>query len=180
MNIRSLWLVGLLLFPLPSVAQSGWVDMKGKPVAETDSAKSRDGFSATLVITPDQDWQQKWDTPPETIPRFSEADEVGPDGELFILTFLSNPKVDSASGMTDVACDFVILRPDGSDSTRERDLPCFTVKLPGDPRSVYLSSAALKYVAEPTDQRGRWIVSVTVKDRLRGVVIPLSASFVVR
>ncbi|WP_296248377.1 hypothetical protein [uncultured Stenotrophomonas sp.] len=180
MKIRSLWLVGLLLLPLPSVAQSGWVDMKGKPVPETDSAKSREGFSATLVITPDQDWRQKWDTPPETIPRFSEADEVGADGELFILTFLSNPKVDSASGMTDVACDFVILRPDGSYSTKERDLPCFVVKLQGDPRNVYLSTAALKYVAEPTDQRGKWAVSVTVKDRFRGVEIPLNASFVVR
>lgn len=180
MRICSLWLIGLLLLPLPSVAQSGWVDMKGKPVPETDAAKSRDGFSATLVITPDQDWQQKWDTPPETIPRFTEAGEVGPGGELFILTFLSNPKVDPASGMTDVACDFAVLRPDGSDSTRERDLPCFTVKLPGDPRSVYLSTAALKYVAEPSDQRGEWTVSVTLKDRLRGVEVPLHASFVVR
>ena len=170
----------LLLAPLVAIAQSGWIDMQGDPVPESESAKSRDGFSATVLITPDKDWQKKWDTPPETIPHFSEANDVGPGGELFILTFLANPKVDPASGMTDIACDFIVLRPDGSDSTRELDMPCFTVKLPGDPKSVYLSAASLKYVAEPADPRGTWTVLVTVKDRLRGVDVPLRTSFIVR
>lgn len=154
--------------------------MQGNPVPESDSSKSRGGFSATILVTPDQDWQEKWDTPPETVPHFSTASEVGPDGELYILTFLANPMVDESSGMTDVACDFIVLRPDGSDSVRELDMPCFKVKLPGDPRSVYLSTASLKYIAEPSDPRGTWLVMVTVKDRLREVEVPLRTSFVVR
>lgn len=180
MKLAPLLLPLLLAFPAASMADDGWIDMQGNPVPESDSAKSREGFSATVLVTADQDWQQKWDTPPETIPHFTTAREVGPGGELFVLTFLANPLVDADSGMTDVACDFVVLRPDGSESTRELDMPCFKVKLPGDPRSVFLSAASIKYVEEPTDLRGMWSVRVTVKDRLRGVEIPLRTSFVVR
>ena len=180
MKLSRILLSFLLLVPLVSAAQSGWIDMQGNPVPETDSARSRDGFSAMVLITPDMNWQEKWDTPPETVPHFSEAKEVGSGGELAILTFLANPKVDPATGMTGVVCDFIVLRPDGSDSTGELDMPCFKVKLPGNPKSVYLSAASLKYVAEPTDPRGTWVVLVTVKDRLRGVEIPLRTSFVVK
>jgi len=171
--------IALMLVPPYAFAQSGWIDMQGKPVSESDSTKSRDGFSATVVVTPDKDWRNKWDTPPETIPHFSESKEVGPGGELFILTFLANPKIDQASAMTDVACDFIVLRPDGSDSTRELDMPCFKAHLPGDPKGVYLSTASLKYIAEPADPPGTWTVIVVVKDRLRKVEIPLRTDFVV-
>lgn len=153
--------------------------MQGNPIPETDSAKSKGDFSATLIVTPDKDWQEKWNTPPDTVPHFSEAREVTEGGELFILTFLSNPMAD-ASGLTDVACDLVVSRPDGSQSDSERDIPCFKVDFPINPNNVYLSAASIKYVAEPTDLRGTWTVNVLMKDRVRGVEIPLKASFVVR
>ena len=179
MKRHSIPLFLLLLFSLAASAQSGWRDMKGNPLPETDSSKSKNGFSAALIVTPDKDWEEKWYTPPETVPHFSEANEVAAGGELFILTFLANPKAD-ASGMTDVACDFVVSRPDGAKSVDEQDMPCFNVKLTTDPASVYLSSASLKYVAEPADPRGTWSVSIVVKDKVRGVEIPLHTSFVVR
>lgn len=171
--------IALLLLSFAAAAQSGWKDGKDDPLSDSDAAKSKDGFSATLIITSDQDWLEKWNTSPETIPHFTEGREVAEGGELAILAFLANPKVD-ASGMTDVACDFVVTRPDGSKSTEELDMPCFKVKLTADPAQVYLSAASLKYVAEPTDLRGTWNVSVTVKDRHRNVALPLRASFVVR
>ena len=180
MKLSSLSLFLLLAAATASTAKGGWIDMQGNPVPESDASRSREGFSATILITADQDWQEKWNTPPETIPHFSTTSEVGSGGELFVLTFLANPMVDKASGMTDVVCDFIVLRPDGSDSTRELDMPCFKVELRGNPRSVYLSSASLRYVEEPSDPRGTWTVMVTVKDRLRGVDIPLRSSFVVR
>jgi hypothetical protein len=153
--------------------------MQGNALSDTDARKSRNGFSAALLMTPDKDWQEKWNTPPETIPHFSESTEVTADGELFILTFLANPSVD-ASGNTDVSCDFVVYRPDGSKSTNELDMPCFKTHLEGNPANVYLSAASLKYVAEPSDQRGTWRVNIVVRDRLRGVELPLQASFLVR
>ena len=96
---------------------------------------------------------------------------------MFILPFLSNPALDE-SGMTNVTCDFVITRPDGSKNINELGMPCFVTRLASDPRNVYLSSAALKYLAEPTDLRGMW-VDVTLRDNVRNVQLPLKASFTV-
>ena len=177
-SIRS-FLIRPFALSLPAFAQSGWHDMDGNPLPETESRRSQDGFSASLVVTPDRDWQAKWETPPETVPHFSEATEVSEGGELTVLTFLSNPLL-SAAGMTDVACDFIVTRPDGSKSINEIDMPCFNYELQTDPGHVYLTTASLKYVAEPSDQRGTWMVAVTVKDRVRGVTLPLRTSFVVK
>ena len=41
--------------PLAASAQSGWRQIDGTPIAETEARQSRDGFSAALVLTPDQD-----------------------------------------------------------------------------------------------------------------------------
>lgn len=174
-------LLALLLaaLSLPAVAQDGWHDRQGNTYPDSATKKSKDGFGAMLIITPDRDWQQKWETPPETTPEFSEADEVSDGGELFILTFLGNPKV-GADGMTDVVCDFFVYRPDGSKSASEVDAPCFQAKLGQAGTGLYLTSAWLKFVAEPSDPRGTWRVEVVVKDRLRSVELPLSASFVLR
>lgn len=154
----------------------GWRTPDGKQVPETDAMRTVQGFSGRLLITSDSDWQEKWDTPAEHTPVFNQADEVGTGGTLTLLTFLANPKV-GADGMTDVACDFVMLRPDGSASTGAKDLPCFKVKLEGDPTHVYLSTTNLQFLAEPGDPPGRWTFRITLKDRLRGVEVPLSASF---
>lgn len=172
---------GLLLLGvcLGASAQSGWRDMNGTPLPESDTIKSRQGFSASLIITPDKNWQEKWNTPPETVPSFRTATEVSEGGELFILTFLSNPQLD-ADGFTDVSCDFQVQRPDGSMSADERGLPCFKVPLKADPRHVYLSTASMKFVAEPSDLRGVWRVTVVVTDLHRQVSIPLQTSFTLK
>lgn len=175
-RLASLLLLGL---SLGASAQSGWRDMNGRPLPESESAKSRQGFSASLIVTPDKDWQEKWNTPPETVPSFSTATEVSEGGELFILTFLSNPLLD-ADGITDVSCDFQVQRPDGSMSADERGLPCFKAQLKGDPHNVYLSTASMIFVAEPADIRGVWQVRVTVKDLHRQVSIPLQTSFTLK
>lgn len=178
-SIRSLPAICLLLLSQSAIAQSGWRDMQGNALPETDTIKSKNDFSVSLIVTPDKDWREKWNTPPETIPHFSESREASDGGELYILTFLSNPAT-NAVGETDVSCDMSVARPDGSKSVDEKDIPCFKVKLTSDPHNVYLSSASLKYVAEPADPRGTWNVDVVMKDRVRGVQIPLHTSFTVR
>jgi hypothetical protein len=49
--------------------------------------------------------------------------------------------------------------------------------IPGNPMNIYLSKPMLRFVAESTDGPGRWSVRVTLKDNLRGVSLPLEASF---
>lgn len=172
-------LVSLLPASPAAFAQSGWIDKDGRAIPEMEHAKSSSGFSATLMITADQDWQQKWSTSPDTVPRFTSATEVVLGGELFILTFLANPQRDD-SGMTDVSCDFSVSRPDGSKSLDEVGMPCFKTLLTTDPKLVYLSAATVKFAADAADPKGLWTVDVTVQDRLRGVSLPLKTTFVVR
>jgi hypothetical protein len=179
MNALGWLLVGTLLVSGAASAQVGWHDSSGNLLPETESMKSRGGLGATLLITPDKDWQAKWNTSPETVPRFNQAKEVGPGGALYILTLLSNLAADPTTGMTNITCDFAVVRPDGTDSVRQRDLPCLKMYLMGNPGNVYLSAAAMMYRADPGDPRGVWRVAVTVKDHVRNVSIPLQSSFVV-
>ena len=157
---------------------SGWRDRQGHALPESDAAKSHEGFSASVIITSDRDWQAKWNTPRETVPGFRSTKEVALGGELNILTFLANPLVDPNTDMTDVACDLVVERPDGTLSADEHDQPCFKVKLPGDPKNIYLSNATIKFTADATDPLGTWLVRITVKDRLRKVELRLKTFFV--
>lgn len=163
----------LLMFCVAD-AFAQWHDETGNPIAETEAQKAIDGFSGMLVVTPDKDWQEKWNTPPETKPSFTTADSVAEGGELMVLVFLANPGLD-ASGHADVACDWRITRPNGRTS-EEIDAPCMRGALSGDPKHVYMSPISVKFIAEPTDPRGTWQFAVTLKDRVRGVELPLKTA----
>jgi hypothetical protein len=98
-----------MMLPLNSSANDGWINGAGKAMPETDAMKSSGGFAASLLVTSDADWRAKWETPPETTPGFTQADEVHPGGELFLLTFLSNPQLDE-NRVPKVHCDLRMLR----------------------------------------------------------------------
>ena len=126
-----------LLLPLLATAQPLQPGAQDTPLPATSATQSSEGFSASMVITADPDWQQKWEFPPDVAPRFDLATEVKEGGSLYILSFLSNPKLD-AQGITQVRCDLRISKPDGSLSGDEHDLPCFVTALETDPKLVYL------------------------------------------
>ena len=157
----------------------GWVTRDGKPVPNSDAMKSINGFGGSLVVTPDSDWEAKWNTSPETIPHFSEAKNVTYGEQLTILAFYINPKT-NASGELDVLCDIKITRPDGSSSANAKAVQCAAGKLQGNPRNVRLASAVIKFVGEEGDPPGKWIVEVTLTDKVRGTAIPLKTHFNLR
>lgn len=162
-----------------ATAENAWRDVQGRPAAESDSSKSIDGFSGMLLITPDKDWAEKWDTSPETVPHFASASEVVDGNSLFMLTFFAGPGRDS-TGRTNVLCDFAMVRPDGSKSIEQTDVLCFQVELKEHSNSLYLAPAVVGYLAEAGDQRGTWTFHMTLKDKVRGVEIPLKTSFLVK
>jgi len=171
-----MWLQALaglaLLLPLSVSAQNAMLPKGSATKAEGD-------FSASLLITADPDWQQEWEAPKGNVPNFRLADSVAVGGDLYILAFLSNPKLDDA-GMTNVRCDLKVTHPDGTLSSNDHDLPCFVTRLESDPKRVYLSSVGLKFTAEKGDATGTWTVGMTVYDRNRGVTLPLEATFELR
>ena len=173
----------LILSPISTLAsletrpdEGGWVDKDGNRVPNQDNIKSINGFGGWLVVTPDKDWVQKWETPTESIPRFSEATEVKYGEELTILPFFINPKVDS-SGNIDIFCHIKITRPDNTVSIDQDNIPCANGKLHGDPENIRLTQTVIKYVGEKSDPPGIWLVEFTIFDKNRNTVIPLKTRF---
>jgi len=175
--MKKIFIFLLILLSSTVLAETGgWVTKDGELVPNTDAMKSINGFGAWLVVTPDSDWEKKWNTPQEMIPHFSEAKEVFYGEELTILTFYINPKT-SPSGNFDILCDIKVTKPDGSYSVNAKDVQCASGKLQGNPKNVRLSDAIIKYIGEESDPVGKWLVEVTLTDKVRGTVVPLKAHF---
>jgi hypothetical protein len=159
-----------------SAADSVWHTPDGKPIPDSDSRKGANGFGASVVVTPDEEWQAKWNTPHDMVPRFTTTSAVKVGGKATILIFLVNPKL-NAQREVDIRCDLRILRPDGSASIDEKNVVCLGGRLQGDPRSVRLAAPVITFVGEPQDPLGEWRIEISVKDALRDTTLPLTASF---
>jgi hypothetical protein len=169
-------LLVLALVAGPISAEVGWKDKDGKPVPETESQKSVAGFGGWLIVTPDKDWEEKWNAPSEAGPHFSVAETVNKGGELFILTIFTNPQLD-ASGAANVTLDIDVRRPDGSTSTRSEGAVCFQGTLRGPAHNMYLCGPVVGFVGEQSDPVGSWSVRINLTDNIRKAEIPLSATF---
>ena len=153
-----------------------WRDEHVKFLPSNESRNAVDGFGGWLVVTSDSDWQAKWETSPDTVPRFTEAKTLTRGETIFILIFFANPKL-SESGDADVTCDIDVMKPDGTSSVHQVDAVCFRGALKGPPTNVYLSAPILNFVGEANDPAGKWSVRVTVKDNIRHISLPLKATF---
>lgn len=134
---RYLHLALTLMLPGAALAQDVWRSPDGSALAETPARKAKNGFGVSLVITPDPDWQAKWDTPSHVTPRFTEAKEVSTGGRLTILTFVVNPKTD-ANGQARVVSRIRVTRPNGTKSIDEPDMRCLAGSLAGLSTNVRL------------------------------------------
>lgn len=170
----------VILFMFTSVIQaeddSSWLLADGTPAPNTDSQKSIKGFGGWLLVTPDKDWEKKWNTPVENTPSFSVAKEVEIGEELTILPFFVNPKLNDDK-LVNILCDISVQKPDGSFSFDERGIPCATGIYEGDVNSVLLANTVVKYVGEEGDAFGEWVVRFKFTDAIRNVSVPLKTSF---
>lgn len=173
------WVAGAVLLACIVVGgQAGaqaWRAPDGTPGPSSESRKEIGGFSAMLLVTPDMDWQDKWDTPPDVIPHFREAARVARDERLAILIFFANPA--AVDGRADTVLDLRVVQPDGKAQLDVQDVACFSGVLQGDPTNVRLCETSLGYIADPDDLSGQWRVEVVVKDRQRKIEIPLQTRF---
>src|SRR5262249_24501284 len=101
-----------------------WRDEHGNFVPNTEARNAVAEFGGWLVVTSDSDWQTKWETSPDTVPRFTEPKTVVRGQPIFILTFFANPKL-RESGEADVTCDIDVVKPDGTSSVHQVEAVCF-------------------------------------------------------
>jgi hypothetical protein len=171
----------LALFLLTAVAAPGlaqsfvWKDTQGHPEPDSAARKTASGVGAWLLVTSDQDWEAKWNTPSTTIPTFTEASTVTVGKRVFILAFVANP-TRSTQGDVNVTCDFEIERPNHV-VTHQNGIECLKGKPLGSEGTFYLTKQVVGFVGEKEDSPGKWIVRITIKDLNRPVRIPLETSF---
>ena len=134
-------------------------------------------FGGKIIVTPDADGREKWNSPADTVPKISTTDVVRAGQTVYILTFVVNPGVDD-NGAAHVICHVTAKRPDGTTSIDQADIPCLG-KLALDPQHVFLTSAAIGFTAEPNDLRGEWSIAVDVTDRVQNKTLPLRRTFTV-
>ncbi len=164
---------------LPVQGKTSWRDSNGKLIGETESMKSKGDFAGSLLATPDDDWEKKWNTPPETQPNFNKAGIVPYGKKVYILTFLVNPKLDQ-QGKASVRCDFRILAPTGKVSLDQKDAICFSGGIQGSPYAQRLSTPVIAFSGDPGDPAGIWTVEVNLRDTVRNVELPLRTTFELR
>ena len=169
---------GKLLFKrkLPVQGNTTWRDSNGKPAGQKESMKSIDDFGGLLLATTDGDWEKKWNTPPETKPKFTEAGIVPYGKKIYILTFFANPKQDQ-QGKAEVRCDLRLLDPTGHVALQQKDTICYAGALQGSPYAQRLSAPVLAFSGEPGDPEGIWSIEVILRDTLRQVELPLRTTF---
>jgi hypothetical protein len=158
--------------PVPTWSTLG----TNKPIADSPSRQSKDGFGGSLVVVTDADWAKKWDTPSSTVPTFNEAHDIGKGQRVFALIFFANPLPD-ARGTIDLACDIDFLRPDGSSALHQAGLPCWHAPLQGPLANTYLSQPVAEFSGDPPDPVGDWVVRVTLTDKVRHTTLALKTSF---
>lgn len=164
----------------PCMAGSGtWRDETGKPAAENEAMKSRNDFAGALQATTDEDWAQKWDTPPDTRPSFTKAETVPYGKKVFVLMLFANPLLD-AQGNVNVRCDFRLLDPSGKVTLAQKDLKCFAGPIAGRVQNMRLSEPVVGFVGDPGDPAGVWAAEVVLRDAVRNVDLPLRTTFTLR
>ncbi|RQP21505.1 hypothetical protein [Piscinibacter terrae] len=76
-NLTSALITSVFLLSGSAHAQSsGWIDGGGQRVADSESMKSANDFAGSVLVTTDEDWLKKWNTPPDTKPNFNKAGTV--------------------------------------------------------------------------------------------------------
>lgn len=175
-HLLSIVIASLLVAGHAQSQSSFWRDSAGKPIAETESMKSKNDFAGSLLATTDEDWEKKWNTPPETKPNFNKAGTVPYSKKVFILSFFANPKLDQL-GNANVRCDLQISSPTGKVALSQKDMVCFSGQIKGSLYNMYLSAPVIAFSGDSGDPPGVWVVEVLLRDEVRNVKLPLRTSF---
>ena len=167
---RTVALLSFCLLASPAFAQ--WRDAQGNTLPNEPQRAQVDGFGAMLLVTPDADWKEKWDTPPETRPSYTSTDTVAVGETVTVLTFFSGNGADEM-GKSNIHCDVRVTRPDGSVSSDVKDAECARGPAVGA-NYIQLLGPVIQVVAEPSDPRGVWRIEITLRDMVRNLTVPLA------
>lgn len=174
----SVLLVGLSC--LPALAQSRAEGLLDQAASGSNTLPIGKGaFTGSLLITPDRDWEQKWDTPPEVVPHFNAADEVAVGEPVTVLVFFSSPSL-SARQEASISAQVSLLRPDGSLEIPPKTSACFEGSIDRFAEAIRLCSTSIELTPTSDDMKGVWTVRAVLKDHVSGATVPMEKTFRLR
>jgi len=159
-----------------STGQTAGAPAASKLLGADSAIQSSNDFTGALLATTDQDWREKWNTPPETVPGFTKAGKVPIGKPVTILTFFANPQLD-AEGKAQVRCDLRIIAPDGKLAYEQKDVTCYAGAIKGNPYAMRLAAPTVTFSGDDDDQPGNWSIEVMLRDAIRKVELSLKTSF---
>lgn len=149
----------------PAIAQTGG--------AQTSAQASSGGFMVVASIVTDADWREKWNTPPETAPKFHGPGKMKPGEKAWLLTFFSGARL--KDGVAKLKCDVTITDPDGEVQRHPAQL-CFEGRTPGAEGSLFLTGLEIGFEVSPKDLDGITTFEIGVTDMQRGLRVPVEVS----
>jgi hypothetical protein len=157
-------------------AHADWIKKSGERLPDAENRKSVGGFSAQLILVPDDQQMFKvWDTPEETVNvNTVRSVSVGGQANAFVIFTGCAP---NTSGHCDVTMRFRIYQPNGKVYAATPPIEVWQYKPAPPARMLQLSVQYLKVIVEPQDILGNYIVSTNVKDHVSGASLQLSTAF---
>jgi len=170
----------LFALAFSQTAHAQWRDAQGKPLPDSPSRQSKDGFSAMLVVTDDAHWKDKVaNTPEADKPSFNEVREVHLGGKITVLTLFAGVAVDK-DGKAHIECAAEMKLPSGKIAQAQPWITCAQGEVKGSVKAVRVLPLQLGFKGEETDPEGSYPVVVHVRDKVRGVELELKTEFTYR
>lgn len=166
-------LIALLTFTSLRAQQPDTWLKDGKPMADSDSMKSKDGFGAQLFLTENAKFFDDWNRP-ET-PKLNPVQEARRNVPIFTAILFVDPATD-ASKRAKVTCHVIVRRPDGT-VYGEDDLVGWDGEYIVPPKNLQLAVGRMGLRIEPKDPAGTYTVEVTVRDNIKNVELRLKTTF---
>lgn len=166
------WCLTVLAALLPFTAQGTWIDPTGKPMPDTESMRSAGDFGVQIVLTADEgQFRQTWNSS-KTPPKLSTTNTVRLGASISALLIFHSCSP-NASGVCDVASEFVLEAPDGS-KTPAGGGPVWTGR-PMQQRLLQLGQASMTVGFDKADPIGDYKVTANIKDKVSGRALSVTA-----
>lgn len=145
----------------------------GRPIVDTDTMKSKDGFGAQLFLTESDKFFDDWNKP-ET-PKLPLVQEACRNVPIFTAILFVDPATDNTK-RAKVTCHVIVRKPDGT-IYGEDDLVGWNGNYVVPPHNLQLAQGRMGIRIEPEDPAGIYTVEASVRDDVKNVELQLKTSF---
>ncbi len=160
-------LAGLIVTIVPVFAQI--MEQKAQPI----DRQVKDGFVVIALITKDENWKEKWLSPPSKPPEFKGAYELAIGEKAYILTFFAGAQ--AINGEVILYCDIKTISPSGREKQYPANLCYKNAKTP-KPNYLHMVGLDIGFTRTKEDEIGLHKFEIGVEDKARQIRVPVMVS----